>query len=561
MKQPAKAQLFYRELEKIHDHSTDKLNEKVEALYRLLNLVVIEVTQAEKLQFTTLFARIAFACQKYEVTRQQQFFIHSFRKRAQQYLRAEYEIVEEEVAKDYQLGLKVVAETIAVLLETDIPTALQEIIPTKVPFRFSPVKIKSFRKKVRVVALADDPVKDQLIVRDEEHPTEEIRVQYGIIDRNQNFNDSIVCIKHIFGFPVNLNLIDVEVDENGIYRPKAMVIEPDFLVDVSAVAECFKDFGKEPILYLSKKFLPFQTTIPLMIGNIANYFLDELMSNPDATFQEIFPKVFQLNPLAFCMMDNREIKEIMAKCQRHYVTLKTMVHREFERFDVPPSDCFLEPSFYSETYGLQGRLDIFYKNPDGSKKAAIVELKSGKPWKANKHGISANHYTQTLLYDLIIRSTFAEGLDPANYILYSGQQTEQLRYAPVTKAQQYEALQVRNHLVAIERMLANLGNAAQQGDLEAQGSKLFRKLSPMRLPHIKGFQGKDLQTFEKAYSEMSSLERKYFIAFSGLIAREHQLAKTGIQGIHNINGLAGLWLNAYQEKQQNFDLIGGLTII
>ena len=112
MKQTAKAQLFFRELEKIYDHPSDNLSEKVEALYRLLNLVVIEVTQAEKLQFTTLFARIAFAAQKYEVTRQQQFFIHSFRKRVQRYLRADYEIASEETEKDYQLGLKVVAEAI-----------------------------------------------------------------------------------------------------------------------------------------------------------------------------------------------------------------------------------------------------------------------------------------------------------------------------------------------------------------------------------------------------------------------------------------------------------------
>lgn len=562
MKQQETARLFYREIEKIYNHDSDNLAEKVDALYRLLNLVFIETTKSEKLQFTTLFARIAFACQKYEVTRQMQFFIHSFRKRAQRYMiQAEVDKSIQELEKDYRLGLKVVAETIEALLQTELPDAMRDIIPDNIPFRFSPVKIKAFRKKVRVVALADDPIQDQLIVRDEEYPTEELRVQYSIADRNENFNPTIASIKRIFGFPVNLNLIDVEVDVNNIYRPKAIVIEPDFLVDVSAVSECFKDFGTEPILYLSKKFLPFQTTIPLMIGNIANYFLDELMSNPDATFQEIFPKVFSLNPLAFSMMDNREIKEIMAKCQRHYVTLKTMVHKEFERFNISPKDCFLEPSFYSETYGLQGRLDIFYQNPNGDKKAAIVELKSGKPWKPNRHGISANHYTQTLLYDLIIRSAFDDQLDPANYILYSGQQLDQLRYAPVTKSQQYEAIQIRNQLVAIERMLSNMGQSVQSGDLETIGNRLFRKLSPSRLPQVKGFQGKDLENFEKTYTQMSPLERKYFIAFSGLIAREHQLAKTGIQGINNVNGLAGLWLNAYQEKQQNFDLIGSLKIL
>ncbi|MEL7020069.1 MAG: hypothetical protein AAGK47_00545, partial [Bacteroidota bacterium] len=357
MKQTAKAQLFFRELEKIYDHSDESQMAKVIALYRLLNFVVIDVTQAERLQFTTLFARIAFASQKYEITRKQQFFIHAFRKRAQQYLKASAEIDKAEQEKDYQLGIKVVAETISTLLEAEIPVALQEIIPHRLSFRFSPVKIKSFRKKVRVVALADEADAEQLLVRDEDYPLEEIRVQYGILDRNQNFNPTIAVIRQVFGFPVNLNLIDVEVDENNVYRPKAIVVEPDFLVDVSAVSECFRDSGTVPILFLSKKFLPFQTTIPIIIGNIANYFLDELMSNPDVTFQEIFPKVFRLNPLAFCVMDDIEIKEIMTSCQRHYMTLKTMVKRDFEKSDIQLSDCFLEPSFYSETYGLQGRLD------------------------------------------------------------------------------------------------------------------------------------------------------------------------------------------------------------
>ena len=123
-----------------------------------------------------------------------------------------------------------------------------------------------------------------------------------------------------------LNLIDVEVDEDNVYRPGALVIEPDFLMDVSAVAECFKDFGAESRLFLLKKYLPFQTTKYLMLGNIANFFLDELMTNKEATFKELFPKVFRLNPLAFCLFDDREVREIMELSQKHYYNLKTMIN-------------------------------------------------------------------------------------------------------------------------------------------------------------------------------------------------------------------------------------------
>ena len=580
MEHQAIAHLFYRELLKIQQNQTIGEKEKIEALYRLLNLLFIEVTQQERLQFTTLFARIAFACQKYQIDKRSQFFIHAFRKEATKHLQVQPSTsLPEILVRDYQLGLKVVAESIAALLDTPITEEVAKILPQFINYQFSPVKVAAFIAKARVVAFSDDYEKEQLVVRDEQNPTEDIRVQYNISYRNENFNPTVDAIRHVFGFPVNLNLIDIEVDNRGIYRPKAIVIEPDYLMDVSAVSECFQSTGAEALFYLMRKFLPYRISIPLMIGNIANYFLDELMTNPDANFKESFPKVFRLNPLAFCTMDNKEIIQIMQKCQKHYVTLKQMVLQEFEKFQIQPKDCFLEPSFYSETYGLQGRLDIFYQQKQNLKeqldkdkklqsKAAIVELKSGKPFMANRHGISQNHYTQTLLYDLIIRSVFENRLDPANYILYSGQDIRQLRYAPLTKAQQYEAIQIRNQLVSLERQLSHLtfapeknrGGTALKGSPISLGNRLFRKLSPNRFPKVKGFLQKDLEKFEKVYSGMTALERKYFIAFSGFIAREHQLAKTGVQGISNINGLAALWLNTYEEKWSNFDIISFLKI-
>ncbi|MEM9239799.1 MAG: hypothetical protein AAGB07_07445 [Pseudomonadota bacterium] len=215
----------------------------------------------------------------------------------------------------------------------------------------------------------------------------------------------------------------------------------------------------------------------------------------------------------------------------------------------------MEPSFYSEKYGLQGRLDVFYKPADSSKQSAIVELKSGKPFKPNTYGISTNHFTQTLLYDLIIKSVFEKGIAPANFILYSGTDDRQLRFAPAIKAQQLEAIQIRNQIVAIERGLANLG------EQPLDSPNFFGLLSPARMPAAKGFISKDLGLFEKVYANMRSLDRAYFTAFSGFIAREQWLAKTGIQGLENINGLASLWLNDLEEKEAAFDIISHLVVV
>ncbi len=543
------ARLFYIEIRKIDEQEAIDILAKTDALYQLINLVFVDITREERIQFSTLFARIAYACQKHLVSKQQQFYIHTFRKEAKKLAIANSTYEANEL---YQFGLKVVGDTISELYNENYPNWLQKIIPDKYTLEFSSTPIAAFRSKARVVILDDDPEVEQLIGRDEEKPDEDIRIQYAIADRNENFNPSIQAIRKIFGYPVLVNLLDIEIDENGVYRPKGFVIEPDYLVDVTSIAECFMNIGAEPIVYLLKKYLPFENSIPLMLGNIANFFLDELMTNPEVTFKELFPKVFRLNPLAFTLFDNREVREIMQKSQKHYVNLKKMVMQGFGQVGIANDDCFLEPSFYSEKYGIQGRLDVFYKNPDNEQEAAIIELKSGKTFAPNRYGINHNHYTQTLLYDLIIKSTFGSKTNPTNYILYSGLDERNLRYAPATKAQQMEAIQLRNQLVAIERKMT---------DLSIESDALIRRLSLSRLPKASGFLRKNIAQFESAFNTMTLIERAYMLEFSAFIAREQQLAKTGIEGIEKINGLASLWRSNFRNKQDRFEILAYLEII
>jgi DNA replication ATP-dependent helicase Dna2 len=59
---------------------------------------------------------------------------------------------------------------------------------------------------------------------------------------------------------------------------------------------------------------------------------------------------------------------------------------------------------------------------------------------------------------------------------------------------------------------------------------------------------------------MDDLEKRYFIAFAGFIAREQALAKTGASDQETLNGLAALWLNSPEEKIENFDLIEYLEL-
>ena len=327
------------------------------------------------------------------------------------------------------------------------------------------------------------------------------------------------------------------------------VVEPDYLVDVSAIAECFKDTGQEPYTYLARKFLPYETTEAILVGNIANHFLDRLLHEPEAEWSVLFGETFQLYPFVYAPMSDKAVREVSQKAQKHFVHLKQMASGGLAKQGIEPENCVLEPTFYSELYGIQGRLDLFYRTET---RAAIVELKSGQPYKPNSYGISRSHFTQTLLYDVLVRSVFGKPIDPAKYILYSGVDLNQLRFAPTVAPEQWESLQLRNQLVAIERLLT----AIRPG--EAQVPALNR----LRAVHGegKGFVQRDYAQFEAAYTGLDLLERKYFNAFTGFIAREHWMAKVGEEGAENQNGLATLWRSGFRDKQTAFSILSHLEI-
>ncbi len=385
---------------------------------------------------------------------------------------------------------------------------------------------------------------------EEDNPAQTIRVRYSLPDRNENFDPTIQVIRRVFGFPVTLNLLEVNIAANGDYQPRAIVVEPDYLMDVSAIAECFKDTGAEPYAYLVRKFLPQENTEPILLGNIANFFLDRLLNEPDVPWQALFRETFQLYPFTYAPMSDAEVRGVSGKAQKHFVNLKSMAMPAggFSKQGIEPENCVLEPTFFSERYGIQGRLDLFYQTEE---KAAIVELKSGTPFKPNSYGIQRSHFTQTLLYDLLVRSVFGQQTDPAKYILYSGADLNPLRFAPTVAPEQWEALQLRNQLVAIERLLANI----------RPGTTTVPVLQKLRGGGGKGFVERDFIRFEGVYAALSVLEKKYFNAFVGFVAREHWLAKVGEENSENLNGHAALWRGSFSDKQQGCCILSHLEIV
>ncbi len=545
MLKPELARLFFIEISKIR--SLDALDSagRARAFYDLLAKIFVAATEAEKFFFSTLFARISFAGHRFRIAPETLRLIHTFRRSFENWRKqGDFEAISE---KTEALGLLAVAESIVVLSGSAMPSELLEALPRVEDLLFQVPETWDFKQKTRVIAVEDDAKNSALICWEEENPERTVRVLYDLPERNDNFQPTIEAVKKTFGFPISMFLHEVDIDRNGNYRPRAFVIEPDFLIDVSSVAECFKENGAETDHYLVKKFLPMDKTPAILLGNIANYFLDELMHDASKDYKDLIRKAFLLDPIVFSLLDDSTVKDIADKSQKHFLNLRKLVLEDFLNQEIEKKDCVLEPSFFSEQYGLQGRLDVFCQNDE---KPAIIELKSGKAFMANSYGIGQTHFIQTLLYDLLIKSVFGKAFQPTNYIFYSGAETDALKFAPVVVAQQIEALQVRNQIVAIENELAQIMPA--QLDVS-----IFRKIKG---DGAKGFVKRDYDLFEKTYQNLDPTERKYFHSFVGFLAREHRLAKIGQHDSDRLNGHAALWLSGIDEKKEALEALTDLQI-
>ncbi len=540
------ARLFYRQVQKIHETEDVGIRWKCSYIFKCISKIFVLATQEEKLKFADLSTRIAFVGHRYNIPRQSLYFIYAFRK---EFHKANSSKIEDWEPILYDKGLLAILESIKGITRQHPPSNLLAILPQKNIFRKQDFKVESFYPFRRVLVIRINEKENRLLAIDEENPDENIIIAYNALGRNDFFNPSIRLMKEVFGFPLSVNLLDVEVNEDGVYHPRGFVILPDYLIGITAISECFSHDLTDSNRYLLKKFIPVKPNKYLAIGNAANYFLDELLSDTDKEFSTLFKDIFNHNPIGFSTMDDQEIREILHHCRTHYRHLSDSIHNDFKEQGISIEDTYLEPTFYSREYGLQGRLDLWHKEEGG--KARIVELKSGSPFKPNKQGLNINHYTQTLLYDLLVKSVYGKKINPTNFILYSKVEQSRLRFAQVSITHQMEALQIRNQIMAHEYILSGM---------DAENSGNLSLLHPDRCKRWSKFQMRDLEIFNKGYDNLSNVERKYFRQLTGFIAREHLTAKIGASKNGNIAGQANLWSKSLLEKTDDFEVLNQLVI-
>ena len=370
-------------------------------------------------------------------------------------------------------------------------------------------------------------------------------------DKIMRIKNQILALReadeHLY-FPRTVRLLDIDA-QHGVLIPGAMVFLPDYLIDITAVSQCFTPYGESPSGYLLRKIQPYSSSHHLLIGNCVNQILDELIFAPDLTWDEVLPKLFRINELTWATYTDQDTRSHIGQIRSHFHNLKKTIHHEFLESGFQQQYCAVEPSFYSPMYGLQGRLDLLYDHPDNAHPRMIIELKSGKIFNPNSYGLNHPHYIQTLLYDLLIRSAYPDATDPVNFILYSAEENNNLRHAPAIRDWQYESLGVRNQLVILDCRLARWTKTQ---------STIYEILKEKN-ENLVGYTGTERDSFYRYYEASSGVVKSYFDAFQTFLVREQMSAKLGRFGSEG-KGQSQLWASAPIEKNQHYRLLDGLEV-
>ncbi len=537
------------EVEKLYERVVKEVkadDELCRYLLKIYNDLVIALSEASSLHFNTLFARVSFIVSRYVVENTWSYALQIPRR----------EIHQRELSdRDLLPIVKASIQYLFHLSHTEINgnknvhTLAKPALP-KLPLQRRAGQYK--KKFARVIAVEWDKENKQLTILDEDEPNSTSILHYCIAGVNDIFSETLELALLEIGLPLILGLTDIDCTEENQYIPSYIVILPDLLLDVTSVTQVMTA-GSDPLaINVMDIFLPSQSTEAILTGQVANFFLDELIRDTTRTFQELFIGSFKIYPIEFVRMTDDQLKNMHNRMKTHYDNILRVITKRFPVLGIERLQCVIEPSYFSPQYGIKGRLDLFFEQEE-KQSASIIELKSNRPFKPNSYGLSSSNYHQTLLYDLLIKSSHTAKFKRANFILYSAETQETLRYAVSVESIQKETIHNRNQLVLLQYRLMNSDRVMEKD--------LFSDIDPQQHESIKGYLKRNIENWFSVYSSLSPGERSYFKSFTAFITREHMLARIGSERGDGSGGLAGLWLDKIESKEERYQILQGLELM
>jgi len=494
--------------------------------------------------FGNLSSQVESLCRQHNIAPQDIVAIQKMRRHSN----SNAPILPEDVAYD----CRALAIFVSAVVQEAIPSFLVGKIPAHGRITEN-IQITNYRY-IRCIVREWDDSTIQVAVTNQDSSEELLLVDYMNTPDYIDFS----YLRPMLREGMQLNLLDCTVTRKKVV-PRLIVVEPDYLIDISTIANCFETYGHHPLLFTVNRLTPRLSNKHIVLGNFAGSALDDIINHPAGyDIKETFRSNFKEKALDYATCPDFDAASFKQDAERQVENIKGIVDEIFQTFD--REKAILEPSFVCERLGIQGRVDLMTTDLK-----LLVEQKSGKntfierKYK-NPHGSLhvEKHYVQVLLYYGILQYNFQ--LSPKNahiQLLYSKYPLPDglLEVEPLQKLIR-EAIRFRNQAVATEFWMAENGFdrmlpllTPQTLNVEKQNDNFYNRYL---LPQL-------TETLAPLH-QLNDLERAYFTRMMTFVIKEQLVSKVGVQeGVGNSN--ADLWNMPLAEKKETGNIYTELTII
>ena len=552
---------FFGELETAVGYRPD-FGKVYQAFNRVFQEFIIEQTSRTRLHLAGAFAKTDYLLKEHGASRNLVKATNDTRVRLRKY----YELPESELEGFCLTDLMNLCRFIAFVCDCKIQESLVALFPSVSSHRTTRHEDFPFWGRDCVRAIVEQWDDDFVYVQMEESPDEELtRVAYGNIQ-----NNDWSYLKEMFYKGAQLNLVRPREDD-GIVYPELIIFEPDYLVNISTVAHCFTNYADSPLVELIKKLEPSQTSEAMVLGNFAGQLLDESIHEPvvslhrttgqeDTSYSYVqsVKEFFKNNAIG--LLTAGVGPEFHSEAQKQRRNINRAIHvslpAALQRFDA--KDGLVEPSFFSEMLGLQGRMD--YLQMDFK---VLLEQKSGKGGFPYDGFIlprqTDEHYVQLLLYMALIRYNYREiyernGKELHAFLLYS-KYNESLLGLGFSPELMFKAFKVRNGIAWMEMSFTQPNGFRILDGLTPDGLNI-KKVSNSLWTN---YQKPQIASILNPIQQATELEKAYYFRFLTFIANEHVMSKLGNK-TKECSGFAATWHDSLPDKLAAGNIYDKLTL-
>ena len=522
-------------------------------LHETLVLACAEALRGSRQAFGNVFSQVDYLCKHHGVAMRERIAIQQMRRHSNNRKRTTSQ-QEQLSQEDWLYDVRALAIFISSVFHTDIPHGLLTRLPANGRQQeYSPINQSYIR------CIVDSWDDSHIYATTAEGP-----ICVDISSQLSPLTDHL-------SEGMQLNLLDCH-REGTTVKAGLVVVEPDFLVDISAIAACFQDYGHHPMSYLFSRLKARGNTQAILLGNFAGTALDDLIHHPDTSFADTLRRSFSEQVLQFCTCEGFDGAHFKTDALQQEANIREAVEVLFgthepvamanglrvdDTYDIQRA--LVEPSFVCERLGLQGRVDLM---TDDMK--LLVEQKSGKNWNIERlmqqlppvgpYPYQEAHYVQLLLYYGVLRYNFQLSADKVDIRLLYSKYPARHGLLVVNFFQQLfrEAMQVRNSIVAQEIRMAREGFSSIMPQLRPSILLEREEKADFFNRYIRG----PLEQITAPLHRLSDEERSYVERLFTFVYREQLAQKTGVQEGQG-GAQADLWNMPLSVKQETGSILMG----